>query len=552
MQGIIEIHGAKQVLNTGDQIYTVHETCFIPGDIAVYNNGKTNLVQRIEQKVIAVVQSVANQEATLYILNFGPNCPFRPKISHTTYIVGDRLVLHLNTDGTFVTTNVYSNAPIDDVKCLLDMYSTTSPRPPTITTLSKPLYTKATIVNHNDLNTFTIDPTHSVDFDDALSVDPENNTVYVHIVDIANQPISENSQERLRTECLTLYLANEHTEHLLDTDEAAFGLSLVVGHERPVITVKIVLDTEGCVTAYDIYRSTIVVKNRYDYETVSATFTNSQTPKPEIAYLANLTEKRNSSAVKYNISLPSLRVLSDCTSGEVTSIKMENTNDIAHTLVATAMILANLTVSKHISDSGLSLPNRFHESLHGIQTPPDYVSTGNPQVDSFILVKRYARAFYAVDKKGHFGLGLKDYVHFTSPMRRYADVIVHMILAGHTYQNIESEVDWLNRRATLVRTAQDIYLGWKKTRYLKSIQTPTTQHDIWVTGISKGGILWFMPSLSFNGFIHVSLLKPTQYWIFSDNTLRGSYSNTLIKVGDKLSAFVENIDEITGEIKLRL
>jgi ribonuclease R len=532
MQGVIELHGAKQVLVSSDPpvILAVKETTFLPGDIAVSSGGVTRLVKRTEQKCIAVVISVADL-ATLVILNFGAACPFRLTLPGAGYQLGDRLVMNFHADGSFDWHSAYSSDPMYDVKCLLDMYMCPK-RAPVETVQGTPLYTKPW-VDHRDLATFTIDPTSSVDFDDAISVDVANNTVYIHIVDIANQALSARSLERLQNECYTLYLANEHTEHLLNSKEASFDFSLVVGEERAVITVKIVLE-DGCVSSYDIYRSTIIVKQRFDYETVSALISSSKA-SPELMFLARLTEQRNSD-VNYTISLPSVRILSD-TFGQVTSVTLEDTNDVAHSLVATAMILANLTVSKHLDESGLVLPNRFHETLRGMQVG-DFISTGNVHVDSFIKVKRYARACYAVDKKGHFGLGLKDYVHFTSPMRRYADVIVHRILAGHYYVDLEAEVTWLNRRASLVKTAQDIYMNWKKIRWLKTLPGP---HEIWVTGVSRAGILWFMPSLSLNGFLHISLLEPKQFWFYDNDTLFGSKES--VKIGDKMTATVVKMDE---------
>jgi len=529
LQGVIELHGARQMLLSSDrQTLEVHEPIFIPGDIAVWAGGVTRLVKRIPQSCIALVVAV-EEKATLFVLNFGPTCPFRLSLPGAGYQVGDRLVIDLHEDGTFDWVSAYTSDPKYDVPCLLEMYKCPR-RAPAETVMGRPLYTQPW-VDHTDLPTFTIDPTSSVDFDDAISVDVAANTIYVHIVDIANQKLAARSMERLQNECYTLYLANEHTEHLLEAKEASCDLSLVVGQDRQVITVKIVLD-DGCVSSYDIYTSTIRVKERFDYQTVASMLGS----RDDFAYLARLTQQRNAD-VNYTLSLPSVRILSD-KSGKVTSVTLEETNDAAHSLVATAMILANLTVSKHLSDSGLVLPNRFHETLRGIREPADFVSTGNIHVDSFIKVKRYARACYAVDKKGHFGLGLEDYVHFTSPMRRYADVIVHRILAGHYYTDLETEVLWLNQRASLVKAAQDIYMGWKKARWLKSLPGP---HEIWVTGVSKAGILWFMPSLSMNGFIHISALEPKQFWAYDKDTLFGLKES--IRVGDKMMARLVRVDE---------
>jgi ribonuclease R len=210
------------------------------------------------------------------------------------------------------------------------------------------------------------------------------------------------------------------------------------------------------------------------------------------------------------------------------------------------MILTNLVVSKHLHSKNVKIPNRFHDKIHGANIS-NFTKTGNESVDSFIMVKKYAKACYSVDNKGHFGLGISDYVHFTSPMRRYADVLVHRMLAGYENDNLESEVSWINHRASLVKVCQDTYISWKLTRYIKS--NINNIYEIWITGINKNGILWFMPSLSLNGFIHVACLKPKQIWKFENDELIGD-DNKRFKISDKLNARVDKVDDITGVINL--
>ena len=425
------------------------------------------------------------------------------------------------------------------------MYSLIKNRPAFSEQLKESLYTFNETINHDNLNTFTIDPESSVDFDDAISVDVENNIIYVHIVDIANVDLLSYGNSRLRERCLTLYLSNEHTEHLLDEVDASDNLSLIVGQQRKVITVKIKLNSE-MVESHEIYKSTIVVKKRWNYDEVLKSINNGSRTE-EINYLADLTRKRNTN-VNYSINLPSIRILSD-ENGLLESIKEEKSNDISHSLVATAMILANLVVSRHLDSKGVKIPNRFHDKLHGF-IEPEFTKTGNESVDSFIMLKKFAKACYSVDNKGHFGLGISDYVHFTSPMRRYADVLVHRMLAGYENNNLESEVAWINQRASLVRICQDTYINWKLTRYLKEDMNNT--YNIWITGVNKNGILWFMPSLSLNGFIHVACLRPKQIWQFENDELTGQLTYQVYKIGDKLNAKVDKIDDITGVINLEL
>jgi ribonuclease R len=563
MEGIIEFHGAKQMFVSGDFTTNINNTIndFISGDKVLYND-KDNviLLKRQEQAVIGIIKNIYNGFAYLHITNFSSVCKYSPKIKNDNYKIGDRLVIWLHSNGTISVKNKYNLDNIDDVKCLLDMYCLMPLKIKNDVVedennynnfkIGKNLYTIDEIINHNDLDTFTIDPTNSVDFDDAITVDVNEKTIYVHIVDIAASELLGDGNKKLRERCFTLYLANEHTEHLLDEVDASKNLSLIEGKERKVITVKIVLDEEGMVSSYDIYRSTIVVKKRWNYEQVLKAI-NEKNCGEAIQFLADLTIKR-SKDVTYNISLPSLRIKSDLVSGKPETIICEETNDISHTLVATAMILANLVVSKYLSEKNVLLPNRFHDSLKGF-IMPDFDSTGNELVDSFIVVKRFARACYSVDKKGHFGLGIKDYVHFTSPMRRYADVLVHRLLAGYQIDDLEEQVDWINLRSKLVKSAQDMYISWKVLRWIEEMDKEKI-YEIWVTGINASGIIWFMPSLSLNGFLHVSNFEPKQYWKFINDKLIGTSLNGGIEIGmgTKLNSKIREINKITGEVFLNV
>ena len=488
MIGTIEYHGARQVLHRDDGIIElIKGTQFIPGDRV---NG-TDLVQRIPQAVCAIGTHMAN---------LPPVCPYKPPLSEPT---GERLVLGLDASGGVEVLDRFTADPKGDVPCLLSLYKayTTPSAPSAPSATSGPLYTRPEVVCHDDLDTFTIDPTDSKDFDEAISVDVANSTIYVHIVDIAAASLTTAEEERLERRCLTLYLANEHVEHLLDEETASHRLSLVVGQVRPTVTVKLLMH-EGLVQVYEIYRSTIVVKRRYTYESARTELASNSA----LQYLDALAQQR-SSAVDYTIRLPSLRLTVHQETGLLTEARLEETNDPAHSLVATAMILANLTVSKHLTERGVRLPNRFHAPLRGYVRPA--ADRVNEVVDSFILVKRFSRACYSVDEKGHFGLGLTDYVHFTSPMRRYADVLVHRLLAGRSVPDLGEQVEHLNHRSRIVRSLQDLYERWKVHRYLATLSGP---HTVYITDVKPAGVLWFMPSLMLNGFCHVSMLRPSQYW----------------------------------------
>lgn len=458
--------------------------------------------------------------------------PFNSAKTRYTASIGEILVLWITEDGFISVKNKFHRH--ETWKCFLEMYLLTPKRAKVIPKSSIINFYTQEFTNHNSLETFTIDPENSVDFDDAISVDLLNNTVYIHIVDIVGSKISSKSLDNLKSKCFSLYLSTDHTEHLLDINDVN-NSSLVKDNQRNVITIKAILDDNGCVVKYGIYKSTIIVKNRYNYSNVDLTL-------PSIKFLAKLSESRSKN-VKYNINLPSIRV-------NINDVTTENTNDITHSLVATTMILGNIIVSKHLSEFGVKLPNRFHEKLVGIDIPVDFKPTKNEAVNSYILVKQFRKAYYSVDNSGHFGLNIDNYVHFTSPLRRYSDTIIHFILAGHSYTELElsNEIDYINYRQSIVKSIQNLYIKWKTVKYLGT--QIKEKHTIYVTGINKTGVLWFMPDLCLNGFIHISTIKPKQYFRYSNNCITGMDTSDTIRIYSKLDVVVTYIDPITKVVSL--
>lgn len=554
-KGVVEIHGGKTVVRMeDDKIVEVSQgqyKDFLPKDQVYYNrnSGVLILLYRKPQQTLGVV----NEKGIIQFPLFGPTCGFiyKPSITTKTYLPNTRLLVNLDEKGNVEVLKEFSS---NDLEIILELYKAFPNLNPFYSAKGEPLYTIPEIINHNDLNTFTIDPEHSVDFDDAITVDVQAKTIYIHIVDIANVSLGAEEEKQLRYGVTSLYLANEHTEHLLDTETASFTLSLVKGEQRPVITTKVVLDHEGQVVHYDIYRSTIVVKNRYNYEEVQNMIDSESAPE-DIMYLVNLTRIRNHH-IKYNINLPSLTL--NIKDGKLQNLKQVSTADDSHSLIATTMVLCNMVVSIHLREKGVNLPNRFHDTLHGILVPK-FKSTGEEHVDSFIIIKRFARAYYSIDKHGHFGLGLKDYVHFTSPMRRYADVLVHKLLAGIQIPKevLEQEVEHINYRSSLCRSLQSLYSDWKIGRYIESKKQE--ELELWITDVKPAGVIWFCPTYNLNGFCHVSQILPKQKYTFQGNILNNIVAYTLqgnngvmIAVGQKVKGIYKNLNSVYFNIDLQI
>lgn len=515
---IVELHGAR-LMAGGVQVPP--ENC-LPGD---HVDATGHFLSRDPSFTLGLVISVTERSVTVSFPLYGPACPSWATLKEVYAVaaVGDRLLLELYSSGSIVCRRVEGAEARADARLLTALYQQTSATlVPDLPGFGPHHYTRAGVTDHTDLDTFTIDPVGTVDYDDALSVGADG-TVYIHIVDIM-AAVHRIDLPRVRKLGSSLYLANEHTEHLLDS-EVMMDVSLVEGRIRPVITVAVTLDPEGSVTRYDIYRSTILVKRRFTYEEAAILLED----HPGLATLHKLATLR-SSTISYKIEMPSLRLHMNGI-GEPIETRLESTTDDAHTLVSTAMILCNLVVSHHLKAQGLDLPNRFHAPLKGI--PEEKL--GGDLAATFCLLKKMARAEYSVDRRGHFGLGLTDYVHFTSPMRRYADMVTHMILAGAAFgrADLELEVAALNRRAAFVRSLQRYYTTVKTDRWLRA--RGSEGHEVVVTSVAPAGVQWFMPSLLLNGFCHVSRLRPAQRWSLDPTGALTGLSKQ-IRLWDRLTA----------------
>lgn len=523
----VECHGGKLVIVVNDKPILIppHVQC-LPGDVM---NPEMNVVERKAQAHIGVIHRVTPTEAHITLLTVSGG--FSP-IVYGSYEKGERVVVWFKEDGSYHVVQRCSFDAIDDAACIRQAYSLLAERNAPESSQGTSWYTKP-YTDHSDLMTCTIDPEHSVDFDDAISMD--EHAMYVHIVDMAHAKLTEQEEKRLRERCLTLYLANEATDHLLDDDTASNRLSLVVGQPRRTITVRMVVE-QGKVTSFDIYPSTIVVKRRYTYDQVFTTLNNKESADEYDRMFdtwRNLSRLR-SAQIDYHLYLPAVR-FRVLPTGEIDEVRIEP-EDESHQLIATAMIMTNMVVSCHLRACGVIFPNRFHETLRGIRPSPTMVKTGHPHVDSFLMVKTYARAHYAIDEAGHFGLGLSEYIHFTSPMRRYADVLVHRILAGTVYTKdvLEDEVQWINRQASTVKTLQTLYSKWKLSRY-----ATRERHTVYITGVNRGGVMWFLPDLSLSGYSHVTKIMPSQRWTFCSTHWEGS---SVINVGSSFTATIKVVD----------
>jgi ribonuclease R len=321
------------------------------------------------------------------------------------------------------------------------------------------------------LVTITIDAPSSRDLDDALAVLPAQPDgglrVFVSIADVdALVPAGSPLDEDARTRGTSVYLAGAVTP-MLPRGLSEDRLSLLPGQERPAMTCELRLDPDGEVTAVDLYESRIRSTARLDYDGVAAFLDRGEAPgmsaevqdtlrwlRTAAARLAVTRRARGGVRMAREEAYLSL----DASGREINDIQARSETS-AHVLVERLMVAANEAVARWLRERGLPALYRIHdapdaerveallESARNLGFEPgfgaaltprglaafeaQYRGTHQAAAAEQVVARVLGPARYTVQPSLHFGLAAPLYLHFTSPIRRYADLAVHRVVKRH-------------------------------------------------------------------------------------------------------------------------
>jgi ribonuclease R len=177
-------------------------------------------------------------------------------------------------------------------------------------------------------------------------------------------------------------------------------------------------------------------------------------------------------------------------------------------------------------------------------------------VQSFLAIKEFATAKYSATETGHFGLGLSSYTHFTSPIRRYFDVVIHRLLAGTVYdeKGLAALLDHINVQERKVDALQKLHNKWKICSWLK----PGMTFSGTVTGVNRSGVYFLVEELMMDGYIHVSKLGTNQRWTLEGEQLliaaeqqliaaqQQSTAAAVLQIGSPLTIRIDDVNIILG------
>ncbi len=439
---------------------------------------------------------------------------------------------------------------------------------------------------------FTVDPATAKDFDDALSLerDAEGRRVLgVHIADVCHFVTKGNALDREAVERgNSVYLPDKVIPML--PEELSNGLcSLKPDQDRLAFSAFMTFDDAGNVVQSRFSRTIIRSRLRLTYEQALEVL---QTPAGmtckvpnfpaearglvnDVCALAMQLRGRRMTQWALDIDMPENQVVIG-KGGMIEDIKPV-VNDISHQMIEECMVAANEAVDRVISERGMKLIHRLHEApaedkiemltadLHDMGYQPGQLNNRRNLMEflkrikdtplancaQVAVLRSMKRAVYSSKEGGHFGLAKKFYAHFTSPIRRYPDLVVHRILAAilesraNPYPGDELERLALHCSET-EQTAQEAereLLEIKKYRFLAQQieQNDVRIYDAVVVKVMNFGLFVELDGLSVQGLIHVSAISDS--FVQFDPGLKALRAGQdIYKLGTRVKVFAVKVD----------
>ncbi|MGA7829044.1 MAG: ribonuclease R [Geobacteraceae bacterium] len=459
-------------------------------------------------------------------------------------------------------------------------------------------------VDLRDNVTVTIDGETARDFDDAVSVRREKGgsvRLWISIADVSHyvSPGSCLDREALKRGT-SVYFPDRCIPML--PEKLSNGIcSLNPREDRLAMTVELLFDGEGEVRERRLYPSVIRSDERLTYtevkeilldqnaETMSR-FASLLTDLRTMEELAERLGKKRRQRGSIDFDLPEPEIILDL-QGRPESIGIAERN-LAHRLIEEFMLAANEAVATHLEEKGIPCIFRVHEPPdpvklkdfrdfikpmgHSFKVKGDSVAPGEFQrllaeveglpeerMVNELLLRCMKQARYSAENLGHFGLASPSYLHFTSPIRRYPDLVVHRILRDQLSGRLQKR-QWGKRAAELPEIAEQSSQRERKAMEaereiidLKRLQYMEKHlgevFDACITGVTSFGFFVELSDLVVEGLVHVSTLGNELFRLNEkQHTLRGQKSGTAFRIGDLVRVRIDAVNRSNKRIEFSL
>ena len=454
------------------------------------------------------------------------------------------------------------------------------------------------------LPTVTIDSEHARDFDDAITIGKLPNGHFwlgVHIADVSHYVQEGSALDREAYERGTSVYFPERAVHMFPS-ELATGLCSLNPHvDRLVQSCLMEVDQRGQVVRSEFHDGVINSTERMTYTAVSGILTDRDRglleqyavlvpmfeQMRELFHILNDARRRRGS-IDFDLSEAQVIIEED---GAVEAVIALQRN-IAHRLIEEFMLLTNETVATHLEARAAPSLYRIHEEPdvlkvakfeefvsglgHSLAAPPSALRPrhfqkllerihGQPEEKpiAFLMLRTMQKARYAPENLGHFGLAASSYTHFTSPIRRYPDLVVHRALRATRRDGLSDEgreelVDDLQEIARhtseMERRADDAereLLQWKKVKFMSD--KVGDEFEGYVTGVAAFGLFIELVEHFVEGMVHISTMADDYYrFVDGAHLLRGENTQKVYRLGDRVRVQVVRVNMDVRQIDLGL
>ena len=438
----------------------------------------------------------------------------------------------------------------------------------------------------------TIDPDDARDFDDAINVEKIDNTgvwrLGVHIADVSAYVTPDSALDReARRRGNSVYLPDRVIPML--PERLSNGVcSLNPDVDRLTHSVFIEFDKNGRAKNAGFARSVIRSAKRLTYKEAYAIL--QARPNGELSRrlhtaweLASLLRRKRFEQGSLDLDFPEVKVHVDA-DGKPTRLERVE-NDQSHQLIEEFMLAANEAVARELRHRSIATIYRVHEDpdpeklgeyrefilsfgykvgdlSHRKEVQRFLASiSGKPEEQALKigLLKSLKRARYAAQPLGHYGLAKANYLHFTSPIRRYADLVVHRALAERNLLRrskidigqIESLADHISDTERNAAEAEIESVRLKKLQFFEQ-QLKERDPQVFraaIMDVRNYGLVVELPDALVTGVVHVSTLSDDFYrFDAAQRRLLGRRTNRRFSVGDEIRVFVARVDTFKRQI----
>ena len=452
--------------------------------------------------------------------------------------------------------------------------------------------------------TVTIDGETARDFDDAITLEKLPNGHFwlgVHIADVSHYVPEGSALDAAAYERGTSVYFPDRAVHMFP-EELSTGLcSLNPDVDRLVQSCLMDIDAHGTVCRYEMHDGVIHSDARMTYADVNAILVDRDPDTrgryaslvPMFELMNELFEALNARRRRrgsIDFDLPAAEFLMD-DEGRVEAIVASERNQ-AHRIIEECMLIANETVASHLDEKNTPSLFRVHESPdplkveefedftaslgYSLGAPSEGVAPrhfqrllqrlrGKPEARpvAFLMLRTMQQARYDIQNRGHFGLAAPSYTHFTSPIRRYPDLVVHRALretrpgarrAPGRAARTEALPEVARHTSEVERRAEDAereVVQWKKVRFMAD--KVGDEFTGYVTGVTAFGLFIELVEHFVEGLVHISSMADDYYIFFErQHELRGEKSRKVYRLGDVAKVQLVRVDREHRKLELAL